>query len=155
MSHKSKLLQSVLGAEGYPFEAGSDPRLLRFKREGTKYVLDADDADPGFFAVRAVFHLDFDLPEQPLLALAHDLGVALKGVKVFVSPDGDAVGFNFEAFVPELSEDTARALLGRGLRALAAARVEFETYVLHALLSAHENARAVCSPTARGPVGLA
>jgi hypothetical protein len=154
MSHKTKLLQSVLSAEGYPFEAGGDPLLLRFKCEGTKYVLDADDSDPGFFAVRAVFRLDLGLPTQPLLALAHDLGVAFKGVKVFVAPDGDAVGFNFEAFIPSLSDAIARALLGRALRALEAARVEFETCMLHALLAAHEDVRSFCSP-ASGRVGLA
>ncbi|MCC7542894.1 MAG: hypothetical protein IT379_42150 [Deltaproteobacteria bacterium] len=119
MSSKLELLQSVLRNQGYRADRSQDPNTIWFTRDGVRYCLDADDADPDFFALRAGFEVPSDAacPETQL-ALAHDLGVALKGVKIFSAADGRTIVFNVESFVPEPTAGVLATVLVRALRAL-------------------------------------
>ena len=123
MTAVQQILRDVLSRRGFEV-AHSDPSTLSFWREGFLYALDADD--PTFFALRVAYHLPpgmASLDDQ--LALAHDVGYALKGVKVFLARDARHVMFNVESYVATPNAALLDMFVVRGLRALDLAVASF------------------------------
>lgn len=120
------ILEDLLREEGYrPRREGDDgtTSALWFKAEGTRFVLFAYEDDPAYFRLGASFELGQGPHDVALLAeLANRLNHDVKGVKVVLDPERNAVQFSVETF---LTGPATPALLDRSLDVLHATANEF------------------------------
>ncbi len=118
----------LLTEEGYrPKVIPSDDNhsVVRFKAEGTAFLLFADEDDEGFFHLATGYGLGDDVVDLAgFVSRANDVNSDLKAVKVTVHPAERSVRFHVEAF---LDAPATLPVIQRSIGALRnAARAYFE-----------------------------
>ena len=118
----------LLAEEGYrpkvtPSE--DDHSVVRFKSEGTAFLLFADEDDEAFFHLATGYELGDGVADMAgAMSRANDLNADYKAVKVTVHPAERSVRFHVEAF---LDTPATLAVIQRSVGALRnAARAFFE-----------------------------
>jgi hypothetical protein len=97
----------LLAEEGYRPKIGSSENnhsILRFKSEGTVFLLFVDEDDESFFHLALTYDLGDGVADMAgAMSRANDLNADYKAVKVTVHPAEQSVRFHVEAFLEDLA----------------------------------------------------